>query len=148
MGQRLHCLDFVHAYFSLVLKCDLLWVPLSFSAVPAIWYCTGVMIAIVHIYFLCSGHSGFVATVLFSWVYFLLVVADNGVSLFGMRCFWYFSLYSSSVSTLVGGGIWYFTLGSLELCFIRGYGGVGSASLFESWIYASFFSNYLITLSW
>ena len=46
--------DDVPAYFSLVLQRTALLAPLLFLA---LWYCTGVLIAVGHICFLCSGHG-------------------------------------------------------------------------------------------
>ena len=47
-----------------------------------------------------------------------------------------FLIYSSGY-TLGVGSVLYFTLESLEICFFRGVWGVGSASMFGSWIVAS-----------
>ena len=58
LGQRLYWIDFIPAEFLLVPKYAAKWVSLSLPAVPKIWYYTGALIRIGHIYFLCSGHGG------------------------------------------------------------------------------------------
>ena len=63
------------------------WVPLLFLAVLEIWYCTGVLLVIGNIYFLCSGHVGIVALVILDFlVYFHLFDADDGVAWVGVGC--------------------------------------------------------------
>ena len=56
----------------------MLWVPLLLPAVPALCYCTGVLLTIGHIYFLCSDHGSVVALVILDFVYFNLVATDGG----------------------------------------------------------------------
>ena len=64
LGQWLIGLMLSLKYFFLVMNCYPQWVPLSFPAVPTLWYCNGVPLAIGNIYFLCSGHRSVVALVL------------------------------------------------------------------------------------
>ena len=56
-------------------------------------------------------------------MYFPLVASDGGISWVGLGGLWSLYLDYPPGSTLLGGSVWYFTLWSLELCFIRGVGG-------------------------
>ena len=57
-----------------VLKCTVPLVPLSLPDIHDLWYCSGVLLAIGHIYFVCSGHSGVVELVpLIFWCIFPLL---------------------------------------------------------------------------
>ena len=128
--------------------CDMLWDSLSFPDVPAFWCCMIVLLAIGHIYFLCSGHDGIVTLFFIYLVYFTLFAADGEVAWVGLEGFWYLSLDYSSRFTLRGRAVWSFTLGCLEIFFNIGAGGVVNASLFDNWISASnVFLNSLIDLS-
>ena len=62
-------------------------VPILFPDVTVLWYCTGVLIAIGRIYFLCSGHSGIVVLFILVFVYFTLFSTDGGIAWMGLGGF-------------------------------------------------------------
>ena len=77
-------LDDIPAYFSLLLQHDVLLDPLSF---PTIRYFTDELLAVGHICFLCSGHSGVSSLVPLIFRVFFLVTAAGGVGWVGMGVF-------------------------------------------------------------
>ena len=67
LGQWQHFLDDVPADFSLVLQHVTPLAPLLFLA---LWYCSGVLLVVVHICFVCSGHSGVASLV--PWMFWCI----------------------------------------------------------------------------
>ena len=82
LGQRKHLFDDVPADLSLVLQHLAPLAPLLFLE---LWYCIGVLIAVGHTYFLCSGHGGVASLVpLIFWCIFSLSLIM--VELYGLDC--------------------------------------------------------------
>ena len=82
-------------------------------------------------------------------MYFPLVANDGEVAWVGMGSLCYLSLDYFYEYNLVGGDVWSSTLVILEIFFVSGSGGVGSASLFGILVSASkILYNPFIALSW
>ena len=146
LGQWQHFLDDLTADLSLVLQHV---APLATLLFLALWYCNGVLPAVGHTCFLCSGAGGVASLVPLIFGVFYLVASDGEVVCIGLENFCSLLLDSSSESTLGGGAVWSCTLGSLVVLFIRESGRVGSASLFGILVSTSkIWANSLIYLSW
>ena len=145
--QWQHLLDDVPIYFLLVLQRAML---LDQILLPALWYCTGVLLVVGNICFLYNGNGGVASLgLLMFWCIFLLSLLMSDLSGLDWEVLCYLSLDPPSGSTLGGGDVWYSTLGSLELLLISGAGRFGSATLFGILVSASkIFANSLITLRW
>ena len=68
LGQWKHLLDVVPADFSLLLQRAMLLVPVLF---PELWHCTGVLLTVGHIFFMCSGHGGVALPVILMFSFIL-----------------------------------------------------------------------------
>ena len=64
LGRLLYWIAVVPEDFSVEIQCDVQWVILLLPAVPAICYCTIVLLAVDNIYLLCNGHGRVIALVL------------------------------------------------------------------------------------
>ena len=101
--QRKHLLDVVPEDLLMVLQCAVLLVPLLF---PALWYFIGVLLAVGHICFLCSGHVSIASLVpLIFWRIFPLSLLMVLVAWVGLVGFCSLYLDSSYGSTLGGGAV-------------------------------------------